>query len=187
MNVLQKMTADFHRASDGPVGDRPGLRATELFLNMIKEESQEFVESLEAGDLVGAAHEAGDILYVIFGWFVAAGIDAQKVVDEIHRTNFLKLGGPVRADGKRLRPPGWTPPDILGIVDDAMNACTLCHGTRRMLDDDGYVVECVCFDGRISPRPGSCRGCGRPAGKLPGKRCTHIDFHEIEAQSRISP
>ena len=36
------------------------------------------------------------------------------VADEIQRTNMAKVGGPVREDGKRLKPPGWQPPDIEG-------------------------------------------------------------------------
>ena len=27
-----------------------------------------------------------------------------------------KAGGPLREDGKRLKPPGWTPPDIAGVL-----------------------------------------------------------------------
>lgn len=35
-----------------------------------------------------------------------------EVFQEIHRSNMRKVGGPIRADGKRLKPEGWVGPDI---------------------------------------------------------------------------
>jgi predicted HAD superfamily Cof-like phosphohydrolase len=32
--------------------------------------------------------------------------------NEVHRSNLSKTGGAIRADGKRLKPPGWTPPNL---------------------------------------------------------------------------
>jgi len=49
------------------------------------------------------------------------GIPFKVVFDEIHRSNMAKLmpDGTVRrrADNKVMKPDGWTPPDIKGVID----------------------------------------------------------------------
>jgi predicted HAD superfamily Cof-like phosphohydrolase len=40
------------------------------------------------------------------------GCDLDPFFREVHRTNMAKVGGPIRADGKRLKPEGWQPPRI---------------------------------------------------------------------------
>lgn len=57
-----------------------------------------------------------DLMYIAEGGFLAFGIDSRPVHAEVQRANMAKVGGPVREDGKRLKPPGWTPPDIAGII-----------------------------------------------------------------------
>lgn len=44
------------------------------------------------------------------------GIDLGPVFEEVHRANMAKVGGPTRADGKILKPEGWTPPDVAGVL-----------------------------------------------------------------------
>lgn len=41
------------------------------------------------------------------------GVDMGPIEDEVHRANLAKAGGPV-VNGKIMKPPGWTPPDIAG-------------------------------------------------------------------------
>jgi len=40
----------------------------------------------------------------------------QACWDEVHRTNMLKAAGPV-VNGKKMKPEGWQPPNIQGILD----------------------------------------------------------------------
>ncbi len=51
------------------------------------------------------------------------GVPLDAVFAEVHRTNMAKLNGdgePIyRDDGKVLKPPGWTPPDIEGVLQRA--------------------------------------------------------------------
>jgi predicted HAD superfamily Cof-like phosphohydrolase len=68
------------------------------------------------GDLVEAIDGMCDLLCVVYGTAAEFGIDLAPFWDEVHRTNMAKAGGPVREDGKRLKPPGWTPPDIAGVL-----------------------------------------------------------------------
>jgi len=64
-----------------------------------------------------AAHELADLLYVVYGTFVALGIDADEVFEEVHAANLRKAGAPRRADGKQLRPDGWRPADVAGVLE----------------------------------------------------------------------
>lgn len=48
-------------------------------------------------------------------WMMSAeglGVELAPFFEEVHRTNMLKADGPIREDGKRLKPPGWKPPRI---------------------------------------------------------------------------
>lgn len=45
-----------------------------------------------------------------------SGIDLRPVWSEVHAANMRKTTGPVREDGKRLKPEGWQPPDIAGVL-----------------------------------------------------------------------
>lgn len=73
-------------------------------------------EVLSAGDLTPLAHELADLLYVTYGALDLLGIDADAVLAEIHRANLSKASGPRRADGKQLKPEGWRPADVRGVI-----------------------------------------------------------------------
>lgn len=49
---------------------------------------------------------------ILFGVADRFCIPIRAFWDEVHRSNLEKADGPVRSDGKRLKPPGWTPPDL---------------------------------------------------------------------------
>jgi len=116
MNQHQSQVAEFHRALDIPIGDTPELRRKELRLGVISEEYVELCEAIEADDMVEAIDALCDLLYVIYGAAVEWGVDLEPFFQEVHRTNMNKVGGPTRADGKRLKPEGWQPPNIAGIL-----------------------------------------------------------------------
>lgn len=91
--------------------DQPSMLATAKTLVMaIVNEAQISV------DLEALADAWGDVDYVVEGARQEFGIDGFPIAAEIHRANMAKVGGPVRADGKRLKPPGWTPPNIEGVL-----------------------------------------------------------------------
>jgi predicted HAD superfamily Cof-like phosphohydrolase len=48
---------------------------------------------------------------VVEGARLELGIDGAPIA-AVHEANMKKVSGEVRADGKRLKPPGWKPPDI---------------------------------------------------------------------------
>ena len=68
-------------------------------------------------DLAEFADGLADLEYVCEGAYLAFGINSSPIHAEVQRSNMAKVGGPIREDGKRLKPPGWTPPDIAGAIE----------------------------------------------------------------------
>lgn len=69
--------------------------------------------------IVGVADALADIDYVVAGTRLAFGIDGDAVADEVHRANMAKApGGIVKRNdfGKVVKPDGWTPPDVAGVL-----------------------------------------------------------------------
>lgn len=118
MREAMKQVTAFHIAMDQPVRspDAIDLGRRTLRFELIREEVDELRAALEASDVTAVADALADISYVVVGAAVEWGIPLAEVFDEVHRSNMAKVGGPVRADGKRLKPPGWTPPDVAGVI-----------------------------------------------------------------------
>lgn len=113
----------WHRAAGVPIAARPTPLTPDrlaLRLTLLAEEYRELVEALEAGDVAGAAKEAADLVTVVHGTDAEQGINSDAVWAAVHASNVAKLGpdGTVRqrADGKILKPAGWTPPDIAAVL-----------------------------------------------------------------------
>jgi predicted HAD superfamily Cof-like phosphohydrolase len=118
---------DFQRAVDSVPAQPvvPGKAMLDLRHTLIREEYEEVREAFAAltavsptdpTALTDLAHELADLLYVVYGTFAAMGVDADAVFAEVHRANMTKLAGPRRADGKLLKPPGWQPADVAGVI-----------------------------------------------------------------------
>ncbi len=58
------------------------------------------------------------LVATIMNTALAWGIPLRPFWAEVQRANMEKVGGPIRADGKRLKPPGWRAPDHLPIFLD---------------------------------------------------------------------
>ena len=116
---------DFHVGVDGAVPNTPGMPEQDILSirrTLIREEYEEVMAAFdrlqdEAG-LAELAHELADLLYVVYGTYATLGIDADAVYAEVHDANMRKLGGPRRADGKLLKPAGWQPADVAGVIED---------------------------------------------------------------------
>lgn len=116
MHVVQLDVTDFHRALEIPIGETVAMRRADLRANLIEEEAEETVDAIRAGDLVASLDGLCDLLCVIYGAAVEWGIDLAPFWEAVHQTNLLKKGGQMREDGKRLKPDGWVPPDIAGVL-----------------------------------------------------------------------
>lgn len=115
---VQLDVENFHSALDIPIGETPAIRRGELRASLIEEEAAETCEAIRAGNLVEAIDGLCDLLCVTYGAAIEFGVDLAPFWLEVHRTNMAKVGGPVREDGKRLKPEGWTPPDIAGVLKE---------------------------------------------------------------------
>jgi predicted HAD superfamily Cof-like phosphohydrolase len=141
---VQRDVEDFHLALGVPVCRTPAIRRPQLRANLIMEEAVETAEAATgrriqwrfyghpdpaAQSLVGSLDGLCDLLCVVYGTAAEFGVDLAPFWDEVHRTNMAKRGGPTRADGKKLKPDGWEPPDIAGILDDVR--ATAAHEEAR--------------------------------------------------------
>ena len=72
------------------------------------------VEFPRKPNLIGIADGCADLSVVTIGTLSACGIQDQKLLEEIDRSNLDKFGpgGHRRADGKWVKPPDHRPPDI---------------------------------------------------------------------------
>ncbi|GAA1969117.1 MazG nucleotide pyrophosphohydrolase domain-containing protein [Isoptericola halotolerans] len=140
------MVRAFHQAFDIPVNDgRPELALPDdrlrLRYRLVAEEFAELtgavlgpdaravveraVEAVVDGptddaDLVATADATGDLRYVLHGLELECGIPGEEVFAAIHASNMAKLGPDGvperRGDGKILKPTGWRPPDVAGVL-----------------------------------------------------------------------
>jgi predicted HAD superfamily Cof-like phosphohydrolase len=131
---------EFHDAVGSPVPEKPvlpSLATLALRHRLIQEEYEEVTEAWEKltavlqtnnpaqpADLTNWVHELADLLYVTYGAILACGVDADAVFAELHRANLSKAGGPLRADGKLLKPPGWQPANVRGVIEQQANSAT---------------------------------------------------------------
>lgn len=121
------MVRDFHEKAGALINtspatlDAPNAR---LRLTLIREELQELYGALGfpsdetsllgEPNLVEIADAIGDLLYVVLGTAVACGLDAELIFAEIHRSNMTKfIDGHRRADGKWVKGPSYTPPNLI--------------------------------------------------------------------------
>jgi len=100
-----------------------------LRYKMLLEEVQEYYVSLnihipfkDSEDKVERADALGDILYIVFGAVIDAGLEdkIEEIFNEIHRSNMSKIEDGVvlrRADGKVLKGRNYFKPNIKAILN----------------------------------------------------------------------
>ena len=100
----------------------PDAETTDLRLELIAEELNELYDAMQEKDIVAIADALTDILYVTYGAGHAFGIDLDKCFTEVQRSNMSKLGAdgkPIyRDDGKVMKGPDYSEPDLKGILKD---------------------------------------------------------------------
>jgi len=142
----QQAVEDFHRATGAglPDTDTIEIRNHELRARLIAEEAMETIAALgfdclvqvnvgyedptDQGrsifdavkmgneDIVELADGIADTIYVLLGTAVEAGLDMEPIFAEVQRSNMSKIDGPIREDGKRLKGPKFSPPNIDAIL-----------------------------------------------------------------------
>lgn len=132
----------FHQATHCPVAHEPCVPPDDRVRLRMRLIAEEFFETLAATtddgealqqigtlehltmDLIRSMRVAvdlprlvdglADMDYINEGTRIECGVDGAPVAAAVQRANMAKIGGPRRPDGKRLKPPGWTPPDVAG-------------------------------------------------------------------------
>lgn len=118
MHEVQCDVYDFHYALDLPIGSEPKLVDHELRASLIEEEAKETCDAIRNNDIVETIDGLCDLLCVVYGAATTFGISLAPFWDEVHRTNMAKQGGPVREDGKQLKPDGWEAPRIAELLEE---------------------------------------------------------------------
>lgn len=122
MNNWQLMVRDFMLHAGQDVRDKPQFIPEKERRLRAELHTEEVLNELEnamfTNDMEGIADGIGDAIYVMLGTACAYGIDLEPIFEEIHRANMAKLAGPKREDGKQLKPEGWEPPDIEGLLKE---------------------------------------------------------------------
>ena len=102
----------------------PDQDVADLRFDLIHEELNELEDAIykPEGTLVDVADALTDLLVVVYGAGHAFGIDLNECFKEVHRSNMSKLGEdgkPIyREDGKVLKGPNYSEPDLKGIVNE---------------------------------------------------------------------
>lgn len=95
----------------------------QLRYDLMKEETEEYLEAVKNNDIVEIADALGDQLYILCGTILKHGMQDKivEVFEEIHRSNMSKLGAdgkPIyREDGKVLKGKNYFRPNIKNIIE----------------------------------------------------------------------
>jgi len=124
-NVFTDVEAFNRKLAPNQVREKPEWREQEVMdlrWKLIDEEVNiELKEAFEKGDLVALVDAALDSIYVISGLLTAVGVKGSPIWAAVHRANMDKEGGPMRGDGKVLKPEGWKHPDIAAYLEYQSN------------------------------------------------------------------
>ena len=112
----QFLVAQFHEAMAIDIGQTPGIRRAQLRKDLLKEEYEETIAAIDANDLPETIDGICDLIYVALGAAVEFGVNLHKPFRAVHESNMKKAEGGKDARGKQLKPIGWTPPDIAGLL-----------------------------------------------------------------------
>lgn len=91
-------------------------RMLELCRSLMDEELNELTDAMHNNDLVAIADGIADLLYVVLYTANAYGIYMDPIFAEVQRSNMTKKGGPIREDGKQLKPDTYSPPDLAPLL-----------------------------------------------------------------------
>ena len=116
---------DFHEKFNIPVSDYPDHISPErqkLRIDILQEEVNELAKAMSEDNMVEIADGIVDCIYILLGTAIEYGFHQklEAMFNEVHRSNMSKLGSdgkPIyRKDGKVLKGPGYSPPDLGSIL-----------------------------------------------------------------------
>mgnify|MGYP001604260912 CR=1 FL=1 len=122
--TMLEMVQEFLLATGRPMPYAPERLTgdlAKLWQRLDEEETREYYDALKVQPMADVAKEPADRIYVLLGHAATMGLTRfDEIFAEVHRSNMSKLGldgKPVlREDGKVMKPEGWQPPDLSGLV-----------------------------------------------------------------------
>ena len=112
---------------------------------LVKNKSDELIQSMLNGDLTGIADGIADVLYVVIGTAIAYGINIKEVFDEVHRSNLSKTVWSeelqrytIEKDefGKGIKPPTYSPAALEPIVQRQISEGKVAEFVERFFDQE---------------------------------------------------
>lgn len=97
-------------------------------IKFLQEELDEYIKASGEEDLAGQFDALIDLVYVALGTAYLQGFPWKKGWDEVQRANLSKVRASSASQSKRgtsldvIKPPGWTPPDIAGILKSSQGS-----------------------------------------------------------------
>ena len=110
---------EFMTESGQKVLDKPAIgRNGNVRFKLMQEENREYLEAIEAGDIVEVLDALVDMQYVLNGTILSHGL--QDVFDEaynrVHENNMTKRPFKKNALGKVIKPKGFKPVDLSDFI-----------------------------------------------------------------------
>ncbi len=121
MNNWQQNVEDFHKKFEQKIGNTPEFsdeNTMKLRIALVEEEFLELKQAYKEKDFPSFIDAIADSIYVLLGTATATGVDLEPIWEEVQKTNMAKSAGNNRADGKLLKPKGWSPPDIPTLLKE---------------------------------------------------------------------
>ena len=107
-----------HVLPDTPRPVAEALEADPGRLRQLCEEMGEIKDAVRDHDLAKVADGLVDLAYFIYGFAALLGLPWEELWTEVHRANLEKKPGATeRSPMDAIKPPGWRPPNIQGVLD----------------------------------------------------------------------
>ncbi len=95
MKKQLNLVKDFHKKFNVPILDKPLLipkDRSDLRYRLMKEEVDEYIESVQKEDIKNLAKELSDILYAVYGTILEHGLQdkMEEIFREVHNSHMSK-------------------------------------------------------------------------------------------------
>jgi predicted HAD superfamily Cof-like phosphohydrolase len=108
--TLVPSTADVvHRAV-------PGVHNAEWLASMIERDAAATIKAIEGDDIGRTTACLNGLVSSVYLTAAHCGVEIGPCFDEMHKSQMTRIGGEVRADGKRLKPATYRFPDFAPIL-----------------------------------------------------------------------
>jgi predicted HAD superfamily Cof-like phosphohydrolase len=137
MNPFVQALIENHKAFGMPILHTPTIpmHRAKMRIGLIEEEADELFQAcFREESIVDAADALVDLLYVVVGAMLEFGLTdiVYELFNEVQRSNMSKLGKdgkPIyREDGKYLKGPNYSPPNLAAIINKVNKQLELFNG-----------------------------------------------------------